>query len=89
VLYRYRQQSIARVRRKPTNSRIEWARFDGGGGFGSPLARPAVDVAHDALERWISIEAAEHVYGVVLSADGSADITASEALRNKMSVVVF
>ena len=27
--------------------------------------------------------------GVVLSADGSADITASEALRNKMSVVVF
>ena len=61
----------------------------GGGGFGSPLARPAVDVAHDARERWISIEAAEHVYGVVLSADGSADITASEALRNKMSVVAF
>ena len=61
----------------------------GGGGFGSPLACPAVDVAHDARERWISIEAAEHVYGVVLSADGSADIAASEALRNRMSAAVF
>ena len=46
-------------------------------------------VLNTARERRISIEAAEHVYGVVLSADGSADITASEALRNKMSVVVF
>ena len=57
----------------------------GGGGFGSPLARPVADVAHDARERWISIEAAEHIYGVILGADGNADITASEALRAKMS----
>ena len=57
----------------------------GGGGFGSPLLRPAADVAHDARERWISIEAAERVYGVVLGEDGNADIAASEALRAKMA----
>jgi len=47
--------------------------------------RPAADVAHDARERWISIEAAERVYGVVLGEDGNADIAASEALRAKMA----
>ena len=50
----------------------------GGGGFGSSLDRPAADVAFDAREKWISVRAAEQVYGVVLTAEGEADIAASE-----------
>ena len=57
----------------------------GGGGFGSPLMRPAADVAFDAREKWISAEAAEHVYGVVLGADGEADLAASKKLRAEMA----
>ena len=57
----------------------------GGGGFGSPLERPAADVAFDAREKWISVGAAEQVYGVVLSADGETDIAASETLRREMA----
>ena len=57
----------------------------GGGGFGSPLDRPAADVAFDAREKWISVRAAEQVYGVVLTAEGEADIAASEKLRATMS----
>ena len=56
-----------------------------GGGFGSPLDRPAADVAFDAREKWISVRAAEQVYGVVLTAEGEADIAASEKLRDTMS----
>ena len=57
----------------------------GGGGFGSPLDRPAADVAFDAREKWISVRAAEQVYGVVITAEGDADIAASENLRATMS----
>ncbi|MEE8172261.1 MAG: hydantoinase B/oxoprolinase family protein [Alphaproteobacteria bacterium] len=57
----------------------------GGGGFGSPLERPPADVAHDAREKWISVEAAKRVYGVHLGADGEADIAASEKLRLEMA----
>ena len=57
----------------------------GGGGFGSPLDRPAAEVAFDAREKWISVRAAEQVYGVVLTAEGEADIAASEKLRATMS----
>ena len=57
----------------------------GGGGFGSPLARPPPEVAADVREKWISAEAAERVYGVRLGADGEADIEASEILRAEMA----
>ena len=59
--------------------------FCGGGGFGSSLDRPAADVAFDAREKWISVRAAEQVYGVVLTAEGEADFAASEKLRATMS----
>jgi N-methylhydantoinase B len=58
----------------------------GGGGFGSPLMRPLGEVAHDARERWISADAAERVYGVVIGPDGEADEAASEKLRAEMAV---
>ncbi len=54
-------------------------------GGGSPLDRPAADVAFDARKKWISVRAAEQVYGVVLTAEGEADIAASEKLRATIS----
>ncbi len=58
----------------------------GGGGFGSPLMRPPGEVAHDARERWISVDAARSVFGVVIGPDGGADEAASEKLRAEMAV---
>jgi N-methylhydantoinase B len=57
----------------------------GGGGFGSPLERPAQQVAHDVRERWISAEAARNIYGVILAPDGTADAAASEKLRAELA----
>jgi len=56
-----------------------------GGGFGSPLMRPAAQVAADTREKWISAEVAKRVYGVVIGADGEADEAASEKLRAEMA----
>ena len=56
----------------------------GGGGFGSPLERPPDQVVEDMREKWITAEAAQSVYGVVLGVDGEADIAASKKLRRKM-----
>jgi N-methylhydantoinase B len=41
-------------------------RSGGGGGFGSPLERPAESVQHDVGEGYVSIGAARDYYGVVL-----------------------
>lgn len=41
-------------------------RLAGGGGFGDPLARPAAQVARDAKNGKISVQAARREYGVVL-----------------------
>ncbi|MBT3172613.1 MAG: hydantoinase B/oxoprolinase family protein, partial [Rhodospirillaceae bacterium] len=57
----------------------------GGGGFGSPLERPLAEVASDVREKWISGEAAAAVYGVVLGANGEADIAASEKQRRELA----
>ena len=43
----------------------------GGGGFGDPLSRPAERVLADLREGYISRQAAERDYGVVLTADGN------------------
>ena len=43
-------------------------RSGGGGGYGSPLDRPAADVAADAKQGYISLAAAKELYGVVLDA---------------------
>jgi N-methylhydantoinase B len=41
----------------------------GGGGWGSPLLRPAEQVRDDVLDGFISAASAERDYGVVLSDD--------------------
>ena len=57
----------------------------GGGGWGDPLNRPAEKVATDVERGLVSIEGALR-YGVVVRPDFSADATATEALRKKMSL---
>ena len=44
-------------------------RSGGGGGFGSPLERPAEKVQNDARQGYVSIGAARDYYGVVLDPD--------------------
>ncbi len=59
----------------------------GGGGHGDPLARDAERVAADVREGFVSLEAAERDYGVVLKRDGEAlvvDRPATDARRAKM-----
>src|SRR6201999_1947371 len=57
-------------------------RSGGGGGYGSPLERPAADVAADAKQGYISVAAAKDLYGVILDAETFAvDFAATEALR--------
>jgi N-methylhydantoinase B len=41
--------------------------YGGGGGWGDPLARPPERVLDDVLDEYVSIEAARHDYGVVLT----------------------
>jgi N-methylhydantoinase B len=54
----------------------------GGGGWGSPLDRPADQVRDDVLDGFISAASARDDYGVVLSADGlGVDGAATDALR--------
>ncbi len=53
----------------------------GGGGYGDPLVRPAERVLADLREGFVSPEAAEREYGVVLCADGSAVDEAATARR--------
>jgi N-methylhydantoinase B len=54
----------------------------GGGGYGDPLSRPAEHVLADMREGFVSPEAAERDYGVVLTADGEAvDEKATEKRR--------
>jgi N-methylhydantoinase B len=52
----------------------EWIRGieAGGGGYGDPLERDPQAVLGDVLERWVTREAADAVYGVVLMPDGEA-----------------
>ncbi len=47
-------------------------RSGGGGGFGSPLERPAEAVQHDARQGYVSVEAARNYYGVVLEPNSLA-----------------
>jgi N-methylhydantoinase B len=56
----------------------------GGGGYGDPLARPAQRVLADVREGFVSAEAAEREYGVVLTADrGGVDEAATAKRRAK------
>ena len=53
----------------------------GGGGFGDPLERPAEQVAEDVRLGYVSREAAQRDYGVVLDAGLRVDSIQTEALR--------
>ena len=53
---------------------------DGGGGWGSPLDRPADDVLMDVRRGFVSIEGAARDYGVVIEA-GAVDLEATAAKR--------
>src|SRR5579864_3503016 len=60
-------------------------RSGGGGGYGSPLDRPAAEVAADAKQGYISAAAVRDFYGVVLDPETLAvDIGATENLRAAM-----
>jgi N-methylhydantoinase B len=57
----------------------------GGGGWGSPLQRPAAQVLADVLDGFVSPHSARHDYGVVISDDGATlDVAATQALRAAM-----
>jgi 5-oxoprolinase (ATP-hydrolysing)/N-methylhydantoinase A len=55
--------------------------LSGGSGFGDPRTRPLAAVAHDLAEGFITPEAAERDYGVVVGRDGTLDVAASEKRR--------
>jgi N-methylhydantoinase B len=59
-------------------------RSAGGGGYGDPLLRAPEQVAEDVREGYVSSNAAGKLYGVVLKADGSADLEATQALRQRL-----
>jgi N-methylhydantoinase B len=70
----------------------EWIRGieAGGGGYGDPLQRDPRAVLGDVLERWVTREAADAVYGVVLEPDRDLavglvlDAPATEARRAEL-----
>jgi N-methylhydantoinase B len=56
-------------------------RTGGGGGFGSPLDRPAEVVANDVRQGYVSKEVAKSAYGAVLNGDGSVNVERTKAAR--------
>jgi N-methylhydantoinase B/oxoprolinase/acetone carboxylase alpha subunit len=63
-------------------------RSGGGGGFGSPLVRPAASVQHDVRQGYVSIEAARDYYGVVLDRETLAVDTAATETQRALLVEV-
>ncbi|SMF17671.1 N-methylhydantoinase B [Tistlia consotensis] len=55
----------------------------GGGGYGDPFRRDPALVARDVRRGYYTAEQARDLYGVALATDGSADATASAALRRE------
>lgn len=60
------------------------AEYSGGGAFGDPLLREPRLVAQDLQQRRISHEAAAEKYGVVIGADGAADLQATAGERKRL-----
>lgn len=57
-------------------------RSGGGGGYGSPLARPVADVQADVRQGYVSVAAAAELYGVVIDEETyEVDVAATERLR--------
>ena len=68
-------------RQNPTD--VYAVMWSAGGGFGDPFERDPQNVAADYEARAVSRESARDIYGVVLDADGGADVAATTALRAK------
>jgi N-methylhydantoinase B len=45
----------------------------GGGGYGDPFQRPMEQVLNDVINGYVSLEAADHEYGVIIRYLGSQD----------------
>ena len=59
-------------------------RSGGGGGYGSPLARPVEDVRNDVRQGYVSVEDAAALYGVVIDPETFAvDEEATGGLRGR------
>lgn len=59
-----------------------YVRWNGGGGYGDPLARDPDRVAADVAAGLVSLDSAGRIYGVVLADDGSVDRPATAARRD-------
>ncbi|CAM9968861.1 unnamed protein product [Discosporangium mesarthrocarpum] len=71
--------AFGRVTLKPGDLMMSFS--CGGGGYGDPLERDPDQVARDVASGFVSAERAAAVYGVVLTADGTVDATATQASR--------
>lgn len=60
----------------------------GGGGYGHPFDRPAESVLEDVLDRKITTEYAEAMYGVVVEKCGTIDAGATAKLRSTRPAAV-
>jgi len=61
----------------------------GGGGYGDPLKRDPYLVYKDVLDKYITLDTAERIYGVVIRQDDEdlvLDLDATESLRHKLSL---
>jgi N-methylhydantoinase B len=63
---------------------VYFTHWQGGGGYGDPLLREPAAVAADVLAHKVSAGAANEVYGVVLSQEGTVDAVATEARRSSL-----
>ena len=93
AFYRVRAKdgSVTRMGHKTTSLPLEKGDIirvitPGAGGYGNPLRRPAEAVLRDVMEKKVSVQAAETVYGVVIHAQGVnyiIDEQATQALRTR------
>jgi N-methylhydantoinase B len=65
-------------------NRVVRFQVSGAGGYGSPLERDPEAVRADVLDGFVSAEAAERDYGVVLAADGGVDAAATAVRREQL-----
>ncbi|MDA4135574.1 MAG: hydantoinase B/oxoprolinase family protein [Thaumarchaeota archaeon] len=56
----------------------------GGGGYGDPLERDPARVASDVRNRYVSVEGAMRLYGVIVKGDFTVDADATHDLRAKL-----
>jgi N-methylhydantoinase B len=90
--------SLARLPGEPSLAHVEFVRHRvpagttavvvtaGGGGWGDPLARDPERVRADAIEEYISAEAARDLYGVVFT-PGTFDVDVDATARHRADLV--